>query len=234
MVRLHSAIHEAIMTQGTAKAFGDTERAIADVAQATDSRPGRRAGVPARLAAKAFAKNKDAAAAVEFALIALVSLELLVEAMQAGLYFYTSAGVERATSKATRAIITGSVNNQNLTAAQFRANVLCPAISATNLSCNNVITNVQTVSEALSPGGFYTLVNSAQNGLVRPPLDNTKTSYCIGTANDYVFVQILYAMPVFSPIWKVFSTNFNGTPSFIVQSTAAFRNEPFQAGTASC
>lgn len=182
-----------------------------------------------------FQRQRAGSAAVEFALIALVSLELLTEAMQAGLYFYTSAGVERATRMASRQILTGSVSGQSLTAAQFRSNVLCPAISATHLSCANLVTNVQTVSEDVAPGaGFYSLVNAAQTALKQPPLDNTQTSYCIGTDASYVFVQILYAMPVFSPLWRAFATNFNGAASYVVQSTAAFRNEPFQASTTAC
>ena len=167
-------------------------------------------------------------------MIALVSLELLTESMQVGLYFYTSAGVERATWKASRQILTGSIGGQGLTAAQFRSNVLCPSISSTHLSCANLITNVQTVPEGVSPAGFYTLVNGTQTGLIRPTLNNAATSYCIGTDGSYVFVQVLYAMPVFSPIWRAFATSFNGAASYIIQSTAAFRNEPFQAVQGQC
>ena len=184
--------------------------------------------------ARAFVRDSGAAAAVEFALIALVSLELLTETMQAGLYFYTSAGLERATSKSARQILTGSVNNAGYTAAQFLTNVVCPYIGATNLSCTNVISNVQTVSEAVSPGGYYTLVNAGQTALVRPPLNNQQTSYCTGGAQSYVVVQLLYAMPVFSPIWRAFATTFNGQASYILQSTATFRNEPFTAGSQNC
>jgi len=181
-----------------------------------------------------FARHKTGSTAVEFGLIALFTLELVTEAMQAGLYLYTSAGLERATWSASRQIFTGSVSGQGLTAAQFRTNVLCPSISSVSLSCANLITNVQTVSEGVSPGGFYSLVNTAQTALIRPPLNNTQTSYCIGTDGSYVFVQVLYAMPVFSPIWKLFATTYNSAPSYIVQSTAAFRNEPFQASTMPC
>ena len=188
-------------------------------------------GVLARVLFR-FLRHRTGSAAVEFGLIGLASIELLTESMQAGLYFYTSAGVERATWTASRQILTGSVSGQALTATQFRSNILCPAISAMSLSCSNLITNVQTVSEGVSPGGFYGLVNATQTGLIQPSLNNSQTSYCIGTDGSYVFVQILYAMPVFSPFWRAVATSFNGAPSYIIQSTAAFRNEPFQSGTA--
>ena len=86
----------------------------------------------------------------------------------------------------------------------------------------------------MSPNGFYTLLNSTQTGLIRPTLDNSKTSYCPGNSQSYVFVQILYPMPVFSPFWRAFATTVNGSPSYILQSTAAFRNEPFAPGSQSC
>ena len=73
-----------------------------------------------------FRRDRRAAAAVEFSLIALVSLELLTEGMQAGMYFYTSAGVERATSKSVRQILTGGASGSGYTADQFRSNVVCP------------------------------------------------------------------------------------------------------------
>ena len=193
-----------------------------------------RPAMPLALAVGQFKADRRASAAIEFAVVGLLSLELVLEAMQAGLYFYTSAAVERASSKGTRAIITGSVSSQGLTATQFRANVVCPAISAFNLSCSNVITNVQTVSEAVSPGGFYTFLNSTQTALKQPTLDNSQTSYCTGTSQSYVVVQILYAMPIFSPFWKIFATTFNGSASYILQSTAAFRNEPFPPGSLNC
>ncbi len=182
----------------------------------------------------AFGRAREASAAVEFGLIALFSLELLTEAMQAGLYFYTSASLEHATRTSVRQILTGNTSSQNLTAAQFRSNQVCPALAAVHLSCGNVISNIETLNEDVYPNGFYKFVNSAQTALVQPTLDNNKTAYCIGSPGSYVFVQILYGMPVFSPIWRTFATSFNGAPSYILQSTAAFRNEPYQAGGSSC
>jgi Flp pilus assembly protein TadG len=180
-----------------------------------------------------FRADRNGSAAVEFSLIALISILLLTEALQAGLYFYTSAALERAVSKASRQIMTG--NAQGLTATQFRTSYVCPVLATTNLSCTNVVTNIQTLSAAVSPGGFYPFVNAAQTALIKPVMDNTKTSFCVGSANSYVYVQAFYAMPVFSLIWRAVATTFNGASSFLIQSTAVFRNEPFQAtATSSC
>src|ERR1700723_3290615 len=57
---------------------------------------------------------------------------------QVGLYFYYSASLFRVTQASARQILTGSVANQNLTAAQFQSQILCPQLPG-NMSCNNVI-----------------------------------------------------------------------------------------------
>lgn len=181
-----------------------------------------------------FIADRRGAVAIEFAIVAALSIELLLELLQVGFYFYASAGVERAMLKASRAIATGRVNGQSLTAGQFMSQVLCPNITAAGLSCANVVSNIQTVSEGTNPNGFYSLLNASRTGLQQPPLDNTKTSYCPGVSQSYVYVQILYALPVFSPVWRAFAGSFNGSPSYILQATSTFRNEPFQSIATSC
>lgn len=177
--------------------------------------------------------DNSGSAAIEFGLVGVVIILLVIEAMQVGFYFYTEAVVERATSKAARQILTGGVANQSLSADQFRANVLCPLL-APGISCSSIVTNIQTVSEGTSPGGFYAFVNANQTALVKPAMDNTKTAFCPGQNGSYVFLQVYYAMPVFSPTWLALgSTTWNGSTVHFISSTAAFKNEPFQIGTQS-
>ena len=174
-----------------------------------------------------LSRDDRGAAAVEFALIGLACLLLIIETMQAGLYFYTSASLDTATTKAMRQVMTGKVTNSGLTAAQFRSTVLCPLLP-TAMSCSNVISNLQPVSEAVSPGGFYAFVNATQTGTISPTMDTTQTSFCPGTTGGVVYAQIFYAMPVFSPFWRlVNSTNWNGSLVHFVSSAAAFKSEPY-------
>ncbi len=165
--------------------------------------------------------------AVEFALIGLACILLVIETMQAGLYFYTSASLDMATTKAMRQVMTGAVTNSGVTAAQFRSTVLCPLLPSV-MSCSNVVSNLQSVSEAVSPGGFYAFVNASQTGTISPTMDNTKTSFCPGTTGGVVYAQIFYAMPVFSPFWRlVNSVNWNGSLVHFISSAAAFKSEPY-------
>jgi Flp pilus assembly protein TadG len=183
-----------------------------------------------RHAGRLVADNAGATA-VEFAIIALPFLLMLMEVLQSALFVYFAGQLDHATQSAARQILTGSMQNASLTASQFRTQLLCPLLPSV-MSCNNVIVNLQTVSEAVAPNGFYTFVNASQTGLIIPPLDNTQTSFCPGSGGAYVYLQVFYAMPLLGNIWlPVTTTTFNGQTVKLIGSSAAFKNEPFQSGS---
>ncbi|WP_267425732.1 TadE/TadG family type IV pilus assembly protein [Methylobacterium sp. GC_Met_2] len=178
-----------------------------------------------------FCDAQDGTAAVEFAMIGGLLIFLSMGIMQVGLYVYTSAALENAVAKASRQIMTGAASAGTLTAAQFRSNVLCPALPS-GLSCANIITNINTIPEASSPGGFYQYVNSQQSWIIPPSMDNTKTSFCTGTGGSVIYAQVYYAMPVLFPaLIGTAATTWGGRSVYFVGSFAAFRNEPFQSSS---
>ncbi len=180
-----------------------------------------------------LATERSGVSAAEFALVVPAFLLLVIETLQLGLYFYTSASLDHATSDAARQILTGAVSQAGLTAAQFRTQVLCPALPG-SMSCANIVTNILDVPEATSPGGFYTYLNASQTGITPPAMDNTKTSFCPGSTGSYVYIQVYYAMPVLSPIWTATAVNWNGSNVHFVSASAAFKNEPFQSAQTGC
>ncbi|MGH6811045.1 MAG: TadE/TadG family type IV pilus assembly protein [Methylocella sp.] len=166
-------------------------------------------------------------AAVEFAMIGAPLVLIFLEIFQSGLFVYDSASLNHATQAAARQIMTGEVQKEGLTAAQFRTNLLCPLLPAT-MPCGNVIVNLQTFSEADYPSGFYSFVNSTQTAIIIPPLDNTKTSFCPGGNGEYVYLQVYYAMPLIGAVWlPVVTTTFQGQTVNLVSAAAAFKNEPY-------
>jgi Flp pilus assembly protein TadG len=179
-----------------------------------------------RAAVVRFARERSAVSAIEFAMIAPVLILLVIETLQIGFYFYTSASLNYVTRSAGRQIQVGSVAQQNLTAAQFQNN-LCGLLPGT-MSCANVITNVFGVPEALSPNGFYAFLNASQTGLAPPLTNNANASFCPGSPGAVVYVQVYYGMPVFSPIWlAIASQSWNGATVHFVLATTAFKNEPY-------
>jgi Flp pilus assembly protein TadG len=178
-----------------------------------------------------FLSQTKGSAAIEFGALAGIVLLLIVEAMQAGFFLYTSASLDQATNRAARQILTGAVANQGLTAALFRTQVLCPLLPA-GMACSSIITNIRAVSEDLYPNGFYNFVKSDQSGIIPPIMDNTQTSYCPGSAGSYVYIQVYYAMPLFSPTWRTLAaTTWNGAVVSLVSAAAAFKSEPYQSAT---
>ena len=184
---------------------------------------------------RSFSCGRDArgSVAIEFAIIGMACIGLIIETMQAGLYFYTSAALNNATARAMRQVMTGSVTQQGLTASQFRTQVLCPLLPAA-MPCSSVVTNIQSVSEDVQPNGFYQFVNAAQTAVITPAMDNSKTTFCSGGSGTVIYAQVYYAMPVFSPAWRAAGTvTFNGVSTHLVPAAAVFKNEPFQSSTSS-
>jgi Flp pilus assembly protein TadG len=175
---------------------------------------------------RAFIKERSAATAVEFGLIAVPFMAMILEILQNAFFVYVSGALDHATVAAARQIMTGSVQNQSLTAAQFRTQILCPLLPAA-MSCNNVVVNIQNYSES---SGYTSFLNATQTSIIVPPLNNTLTSFCPGGTGQYVYVQVFYAMPFFIAAWlPVVTTTYNGTKVRLVSAAAAFKNEPFTA-----
>jgi Flp pilus assembly protein TadG len=174
---------------------------------------------------------------VEFALLIPFFAALIYAIAQVGLYFYFSASLYNVTEAATRQILVGAVAQGNLTATQYRTQVLCPLLPF-EMSCNNIITNIQ-VAPAQSAGGFLNLTNYTANpqsplgytltGLTQPTMDNSKTSFCIGGSGSVVAVQVFYAMPVLGLSWIGGGSTWNGQNVVFIGATSVFKNEPFTA-----
>jgi Flp pilus assembly protein TadG len=176
-----------------------------------------------------FVQESKAMAAVEFAIIGLPFLLMIAEIFQSALYVFDSAALDSATQAAARQILTGSVQNGNLTATQFQTNVLCPLLPAV-MPCGNVIVNLQAFSAVAYPGGYDNYVNSTQTAIIMPPLNNSETSFCPGNSDQYIYLQVFYAMPLLGTVWlPAMTTTFQGQTVALVSASAAFKNEPYQS-----
>jgi pilus assembly protein Flp/PilA len=190
-----------------------------------------------------FVADPSATTAVEFAILIPVFSALIYVIAQIGLYFYFSASLYNVTEAATRKILVGEVAQQGLTAAQYRENVLCPALPF-EMSCDNIITNIQ-VAPSQAEGGFQSLTNYVPDpnnplgytmtGLIPPVMNNNKTSFCVGGGGSVVTAQVYYAMPVLGLAWMISgATQRNGTDVIFIGATSVFMNEPFNANNAGC
>jgi Flp pilus assembly protein TadG len=190
-----------------------------------------------------FLANRAATTAIEFAILMPIFCWFVFEISQIGIYFYYSASLYNATNNAVRQILVGAAQNQSLTAAQFRANVLCPLLPS-NMSCGDVITNIQ-IAPTYASGSFYNLTNITytnsnplgyvMTGLTPPTMNNNSTSFCIGSSGSVVAVEVYYAMPVLGLPWMLSgATNWNGQKVVFITATSVFKNEPFLTSYSGC
>jgi len=183
-------------------------------------------------ALRRFGAAVEGVSAIEFAMLLPLFAGLLLVILQVGLYFYYTTYLAYATDVAARHIMTGDVASQGLTAAQFRTTYLCPSLPG-GMSCNNIITNVQVVPAGNNGAGWTALTGST--GIVRPAMDNAKTTFCIGTGGSLIAVEVFYAMPVLGiPQMLPGATTFNNQQVVFIQATSAIKNEPFVAANAGC
>jgi Flp pilus assembly protein TadG len=190
--------------------------------------PRHKPGTAGRPRVSSFFVNTRAATAVEFAILAAPMVFTLMEVLQSALFVYFAGQLDHATQDAARQILTGSMQNSSLTASQFQTQVLCPLLPSV-MSCNNVTVNLQAFTGSTYPSGFTAFVNSSETAVIIP----TQTVFCPGTPQQYVYLQVYYAMPLFGNVWlPVTTTTNNGQVVKLIGSSAAFRNEPYQATSA--
>ncbi|GJD77753.1 TadE/TadG family type IV pilus assembly protein [Methylobacterium gregans] len=191
----------------------------------------RKRPAPARGLA-AFRNCRSGATAIEFAVAGPILFLAMLEILQGGLFLYNSAAVERATVATARVIQVGNLDPKKAADAKnFREQVLCPALMP-GMACHNVVTNLQTAD--MDKAGYGAFVKPDLSGPVDVPMDNDRTSYCPALPKAYQYLQVFYAMPLFSPIWRstVGQTwSGNGQTVVFVRAAAAFRNEPYTGGS---
>jgi Flp pilus assembly protein TadG len=157
--------------------------------------------------------------AVEFALIAPVFLALIIAIFQVTIFLFAQQTLQSAAVAAGRLIMTGQVQNGNVTQSQFAADV-CPMISAL-FTCANLMINVQNYSNfsGASTGAPTLTYNS--NGTV----SNT-WSYSPGNPGQVMVVQLIYQWPIVSgPFGYVLKNLGNGYTEMM--AVTAFRVEPY-------
>ena len=181
-----------------------------------------------------FAGDARGGVAVEFAFVGALTIGLVVEALQGGLYLYQRSEIERVTALAARQVMIGAVAAAGLTAAQFLQQDVCANLRM-GMPCANVTVDLSAVSQATSPGGFYAYANTDMSGPV--PMPSTG-AYCAGSPGSVMYLRVSYRNVAISPAWRAFAsssgTTVGGAPAYSVTSYAAFRNEPFIGGSAGC
>jgi Flp pilus assembly protein TadG len=172
-----------------------------------------------KAAALRFADRTEGATAVDFALVAAPFLALLFAILETGLVFFADQTLETTAAQASRLILTGQAQNQNLSQDQFKTAVCQRASSFFN--CDNIMIDVRTAADFSSAN---TSLPVDQNGNLQ-----NNFVYQPGSAGDIVVVRLMYQWPIyvtFMGIGQGLSNMGNGQD--LMMATVAFRNEPYK------
>jgi Flp pilus assembly protein TadG len=168
--------------------------------------------------ARAFAHDRQAATAVEFALIVTPFLALIFAIIETALCFFAGQALETAVMDASRAIRTGQAQQSNYSANDFQASICSQLTYMFNCS-SNLYVSVQTFANFSSIA--LTTPTDAHGNLA-----TTGFPYGAGHGSDIVVVRAYYEWPVFI---NTLGNNLANEPDgkHLLIATAAFQNEPF-------
>ena len=161
-----------------------------------------------------FARARDGATAVEFALIALPFFALLFGILELGLLFVLSTSLDNATNKVSRTIRTGS---PPASAAAFKQAV-CNELGWLATDCtNNLFVDVDafaTFDQIVTPRPIDV------NGVVRDG------DYTTGQPEQIILVRVYYQWKLIAPLITKAVENVAGGKT-LVTSTMTFKTEPY-------
>ncbi|MCJ2123639.1 TadE/TadG family type IV pilus assembly protein [Methylobacterium sp. J-077] len=175
-----------------------------------------------------YVLDRRGAAAVEFALVAMLFILVVLFIMTVATILFINQALDYATSRAARQILTGAAQASALDQAGFRTS-LCQNLPA-SLKCSNLVINLYVVPTGTSPSSYYNYVKSDLSGLVIPPLTPSSGQYTLGTRGQFQYLQVIYPITFLPSVFASMlgsGATFNGAPAYLTISTAAFRNELF-------
>lgn len=165
-----------------------------------------------------FGKDERAAAAVEFALVAVPFFALLFASLQLSLTFFAGQALQSAAIDASRQVMTGQAQSSSMTAAQFGQLVCSKA--AWLFNCSGLMVDVQSAGSYSSISTAPPQITYDANGVV-----TNSWSWSPGGSGDVEIVRVMYNWPVFGPAGLGLSDQPGG--NHLLVATIVFKNEPF-------
>ena len=162
--------------------------------------------------------------AIEFAIIAPVLALFLFGLVETGAIFYFDTTMSSAADDAARLLRTGQVQTENLTKSQYIAQICSEMAMVSTSSCT---ANLQVDMEA-----FSSYTNAQYTDVVNDDgsLNTAAMQFTPGNSCDTVLVRAFYPWTIMTPLMAPLLHNMpNG--QVLISSAAAFRNEPFTAGS---
>ena len=162
-----------------------------------------------------FARQKDGAAAVEFALVAAPFLAMVFAIMETAIIFFAGQALETAAADSARLILTGQAQTQGYDKAKFK-DAVCAKIYGLFDCSGQLKVDVKNYTSFSSIDTSKPIVNGQAN---------LNEAYSPGGPGDIVVVKLMYQWPVYVSLLGLnLADNGNNR---LLMATVAFRNEPY-------
>lgn len=176
-----------------------------------------------------FKADDSGATAVEFAFVAVPFFMMVFGVINIGMFFYAVNSLDRGLEDATRRIRTGELQNCSASVGDFKTR-MCNASSG-YINCNKLSLLIQsandwdglTAQSCLTSGALTPSSGTAGQALVD----------LAGNQNAVVLITACYEWEAaqYLPFLRLGNL---GNNSMLIQSTSAFRTEPFVSQAAAC
>ncbi|MBI1326828.1 MAG: pilus assembly protein [Alphaproteobacteria bacterium] len=167
---------------------------------------------------KAYFREKKAATAVEFSLVALPLIYLLIGILEISLFFATSSVIHGASSQAARLIKTGQLQQGGGDAEQIFSDALC-ANADFMVRCGDIRFEVVPLSDGFSSFADMPAEYDSDGNFTPRPFD-------AGGVNDVIMVRSVYPYHFVTPLLSVFMTGARNSVKTIM-ATVIFQTEPY-------
>jgi len=162
-------------------------------------------------------RDKNGAAAIEFAILALPLFMLIFGILELAAMFFVDTALDAAVHKSARLIRTGQAAEKATSLAMFKAAV-----------CEDMVYLLNCESKLLVVANVVSDISTAA-GLMPADSDGNVTiteSFNIGYGSDYVLVQAFLPWSPVVPLYSLSSQTFVDG-SYVLGAAVLFRNEPF-------
>lgn len=167
-----------------------------------------------------FARAKEGATAVEFAIISIPMLMMIFGIIELGLVLLVSTTLDTATDFATRNVRTGIFQTTtDGTADAFKAEV-CANMTWLKNACSGLQVEAETFDQ-FSEANMAPLIDPMTFEVDDPP-----RCWEVGNDGSIVLVRVYYRWKIFTPLLSQSLVNA-GSDTRVLTSAAVFRNEPY-------
>jgi Flp pilus assembly protein TadG len=170
-------------------------------------------------ALKRFARRKDGAAALEFAMVAPWFFLILIALLEISMIGFAQTNLDFAVSETARRIRTGQVQAEGLAGQAVEAEVCANLNRIMAMGCGQLSVDVDSFDSFNAAGNPVPMVNGQ--------LDQSQIGYQQTQAGEVVLVRGYYEWRIITPFFQQILGDLSGGRDRLLVSSVLFRNEPF-------